>query len=194
MDCTRGLWTRMGGVAALVALVTAGCVTPKGETAQDKRGYVRTMRHETLTRLYSEKPETRASLRSAEGYAVFSNVNVKIFALGSGQGYGVAVDNRTGKETFMRMAELGVGLGLGAKDIRTVFVFHSRPAFDRFVKHGWSFGGEAAASAKAGDQGVASEGEVALDEGVSVYQLTESGLMASAMLSGTKYWSDSELN
>jgi lipid-binding SYLF domain-containing protein len=180
--------------AAVAGLVAAGCVTPKGETTQDKIGYVRNMRHETLTRLYTEKPEARASVEKAEGYAVFSNVNVKIFALGSGQGYGVAVDNRTGDETFMRMAELGVGLGLGAKDIRTVFVFHNRSAFERFVKHGWSFGADAAASAKAGEQGAATEGEVALDEGVTVYQLTETGLMASAMLSGTKYWRDSELN
>jgi hypothetical protein len=34
-------------------------------------------------------------------------------------------DNKTGRDTYMKMGEVGVGLGVGIKDFRAVFVFHS---------------------------------------------------------------------
>ena len=53
-----------------------------------------------------------------------------------GGGYGVAKSNKTGKHTYMNMGEVGIGLGLGAKDFRAVFVFHNADAMNRFVEHG----------------------------------------------------------
>ena len=49
------------------------------------------------------------------------------------------------------------------------------------------------AAAKAGDRGAAVGGEAILD-GVTVYQLTESGLALQATVKGTKYWRSSDLN
>ena len=110
-----------------------------------------------------------------------------------GGGYGVVKNNRTGKHTYMKMGEAGIGLGLGVKDFRAVFVFHSRDVLQRFIDSGWEFGGHADAAAKAGEKGAAVGGEVLID-GVTIYQLTESGLALQATLKGTKYWKDAELN
>jgi len=172
----------------------SGCATAQGETAEEKRAYVHNMKREALTSLFAENAAAKESIKSSEGYAVFSNINIKIFALGSGNGFGIAVDNKSGAETFMRMAEVGVGLGLGAKDIRTIFIFHDRDKFHQFVEEGWSFGAEAAAAAKSDDKGAAAESEASFVEGIEVYQLTDAGLMASAMVSGTKYWKDEDLH
>jgi len=35
----------------------------------------------------------------------------------------------------MKMGELGVGLGLGAKDYRSVFIFHDKATLDKFINH-----------------------------------------------------------
>ena len=53
------------------------------------------------------------------------------------------------------MGELGVGLGLGAKDYRSVFIFHDKATLDKFINEGWEFGGDADAAAKASDKGMA---------------------------------------
>jgi lipid-binding SYLF domain-containing protein len=93
----------------------------------------------------------------------------------------------------MKMGEAGIGLGLGVKDFRAVFIFQSRRDLERFVNNGWEFGRHADAAAKASDQGAAVGGEVLLD-GITVYQLTKSGLVLQATVKGTKYWKDDELN
>ena len=103
------------------------------------------------------------------------------------------VDPKSGTKTYMKMGEAGIGLGLGVKDFRAVFIFHSRADLDRFVNSGWEFGGHADAAAKASDKGAAVGGEVLLD-GITVYQLTKSGLALQATVKGTKYWKDDELN
>jgi lipid-binding SYLF domain-containing protein len=202
----------------LLALVGAAlaCSTPKGGSVEEKRSYVRKMRNDTLREAFAIQPELEKKLASAPGYAVFSNLSTKLFIVGGGHGYGLAVDNQDGGETFMRMAELGVGVGLGLKDFRAVFVFRDRQTLDAFVTRGWQFGGTADAAAKAGDKGAAADVHAKVVEsgasvggvgqastsgtdltagaGIEVYQFTQSGLALSASVAGTKYWRDGELN
>jgi len=186
----------LAGIAgcAVLASISSGCATAQGETAQGKRAYVQNMKCETLTNLFAEHPAAKEGLKKSEGYAVFSNINIKTFELGSGNGFGIAVDNKSGTETYMRMAEIGGGFGLGAKDIRTIFIFHDRDRFHEFVEKGWAFGTEAAASAKSDDKGAAAESEASFVQGIEIYPLTDAGLMASAMVSETKYWQDEDLH
>jgi hypothetical protein len=63
---------------------------------------------------------------------------------------------------------------------------------NKFINEGWEFGANADAAAKAGDKGIAIGGEVVLD-GITIYQLTETGLALRASVRGTKYWKDSDL-
>jgi hypothetical protein len=96
-------------------------------------------------------------LEKAAGYATFKQSDVNLFLLASGHGYGMFVDNKTGKETIMRVASLGYGVGLGVKDLRVVFVFNDPKVMQSFVEQGWQFGGKADASAKYIDTGVAAD-------------------------------------
>ena len=177
----------------LFVLLPAGCATLAGTTPAEKRQSIHTMREEVLTELFKAKPELRSQIKSAPGYAVFSNVNINIALASFGAGYGVAKNNRSNHYTYMKMGEVGVGIGAGVKDFRIVFVFHTQAALSRFINHGWAFGGQADAAAKASDKGAAIGGEALLDD-ISVYQLTQSGLALQATLKGTKYWTDDELN
>jgi len=74
-----------------------------------------------------------------------------------------------------------------------VFIFHNRETMTKFINSGWEFGGHADAAAKASDKGAAVGGEAMFD-GITIYQLTQSGLALQATVKGTKYWKDDELN
>jgi lipid-binding SYLF domain-containing protein len=147
-------------LALLVTFATsapAGLFGPKGDSVEEKRQTVRKQRDEMLAELYRTKPELKERLQKAAGYATFKQTDVNLFLLASGNGYGVLVDNKTGKETFMRVASLGGGVGLGLKDLRVVFVFNDPKVMKQFVEQGWQFGGKADASAKYQDTGVSAE-------------------------------------
>lgn len=174
-------------------LVMGGCATTGDTTPAQKRKAVLDMQQQVLEELYQEKPSVRAQIAAAPGYAVFSNANINVILASFGGGYGVVTNNHTGKRTYMNMGEIGVGLGAGVKDFRIVFVFHKPDTLNRFTEHGWAFGGQADAAAKAGDKGAAVGGEAIFDN-VTVYQLTESGLALQATLKGTKYWKAADLN
>ena len=83
----------------------------QGEKAAKEQKEIRTNTQKILQRLYKAQPAANAAVQHGAGYAVFSNTGVKILFAGSGKGEGVAVDNKTKKETFMKMVELQARLG-----------------------------------------------------------------------------------
>lgn len=177
----------------LLVFVISGCTTTGATTEDQKRRAILNMKQEVLSGLYKVRPGAKSKIAKAPGYAVFSNANINVVLASVSGGEGVVKDNATGKHTFMKMGEVGVGFGFGVKDFRAVFVFHDRGTMRDFVTNGWEVGAHADAAAKAGEKGGAIAGEILLD-GVTIYQLTESGLALQATVKGTKYWKDSELN
>ena len=133
---------------------------PKGDSNEEKKTNIRRQRDEMLAELYATKPDMQKIVKNAAGYATFKEVNVNLLLLATGNGYGMVVDNKTKKETFMRMGSLGGGIGAGVKDLRVVFVFNDRPLMQQFMDKGWQFGGQADAAAKYGETGVAAEQNV----------------------------------
>jgi hypothetical protein len=69
-------------------------------------------------------------------------------------------------------------------------LFEDRKTLEDFVYNGWQ--GDAAANAVAGTEGA--NANTSFTKGLAIYQLTESGLMLKADVSGTKYWVDKKLN
>lgn len=178
--------------AALCLLLVGGCAAT-GKNPSEKRETIQKMRQDVLAELYRVKPAARAQVQQAPGYAVFSNANVNVIFASFSGGYGIVRNARSGRDTYMKMGEAGIGLGLGVKDFRAVFVFDSAATMNRFVDSGWEFGAHADAAAKARDKGGAAGGEVVVD-GITIYQLTETGLALQATVKGTKYWKDDDLN
>lgn len=176
-----------------LALILNSCATSGARSPQEKRQTVNKMRSDVLSELYKLKPQTRSMIAQAPGYAVFSNANVNVIFASFSGGYGVVRNNKTGRDTYMKMAEVGVGFGLGIKDFRAVFIFHDSITMNDFINSGWEFGAHADAAAKASDKGGAVGGEILVDN-ITIYQLTEAGLALQATVKGTKYWKDDDLN
>ena len=184
--------------AAISALLAFSLATVAGkalsETIAEQRAEIQKMRVTTLERLYKVHPAARADVQKAAGYAVFSNVGINLILLSAAGGSGVAHDNRSGKDVYMKMLSGGFGIGLGVKDFRGVFVFSSTEKLNQFTNSGWEASAQADAAAKAGNKGGAAAGAITVAPGVNLYQLTENGLALQATIQGTKYFKNDELN
>jgi len=181
----------------LLALAVIGTsLTPAAfakASPNERREKTRQMHDAVLADLYKQKPELKARIKQAAGYAIFSNVGINLVLASFAGGTGVVVDKK-GHETFMKMGSAGIGLGLGVKDFRGVFIFHDKDKLEKFIAKGWDFSGQADAAAKSDTKGgqIAAAGNVV--DGVELYQLTKNGLALQATLQGTKYWKDRDLN
>jgi lipid-binding SYLF domain-containing protein len=184
----------MKRVILTLALILALPVPAVAASRAEQQAQIQHMRADTLAKLYKAQPGAEGEIRSAYGYSVFSSANLTAFFLTAAYGYGIAHDNRAGGDTYMQMASGGVGLGLGAKDFRVVFIFANKDAYNNFIYQGLDLSGQADAAAKAGAKGGAVSGAEDISPGVRVYQMTETGLALQLTLQGTKYWKDSYLN
>jgi lipid-binding SYLF domain-containing protein len=191
----------LGLATICIALILPSQAEPafgKKKSPDERRATINEMRDEVLDRLYEEQGSAKGQIQDSVGYAVFSNTGVNLFLLSTANGAGVARDTKAGKDVYMNMFSAGGGIGLGVKKFSAVFIFHTRDAFDQFVEEGWNFTGQADAAATTDaedkEQAGAAGGTVGLNDGVTVYQMTEKGLALQATLQGTKYWKNEDLN
>lgn len=180
-------------VSLIIILSITSCAITGSNSKASKRKAVLAIKNKILSDLYLIKPDVRQQVASASGYAAFSNVNLMALLISIGGGHGIVTNNQTGQQTYMKMGELGVGMGAGLKDFRAIFIFHNSASLNRFINTGWIAGLSSDAAIKASDKGGAISGSLAADS-VTIYQLTESGLSMQMTLTGTKYWRNDELN
>lgn len=164
------------------------------KTSEEKRQEIQDMKNEVLATLYEEAPEAEGKIANAAGYAVFSNIGVNLLLVSTANGSGVAHNNETHEDTYMKMFSAGVGVGYGVKDFRAVFVFGTQEALNDFIYSGWAANAQTDAAAVSGEKGDAVDYEIAIAPDVKLYQFTENGLALQATLQGTKYMVDDNLN
>jgi lipid-binding SYLF domain-containing protein len=171
-----------------VFLAGSALAADKSEKKAKKRAEIDAVAATALKEVLSKSPNAKALYDKAYGYAVFDNLKIA-FGISGGGGSGVAVP-KSGKRVYMKMGTAGVGFGLGGQKYQVVFLFETEQTFKSFVDKGWQ--ADASAQAAAADKG-ANVGAT-FKNGVAYYQLTDKGLMASADITGTKYWKTDDLN
>ena len=181
-------------VVAVPAFAENDAVSP-AEAAKERKAIL-AMRDATLKRLYKVKPSVRNEIAKAEGYAVFDANQANVILLVAGNGDGVLVDNTTGQNTFMTMKRLGTGPGLGFKKYKQVLVLKSRKLVDTFKTVGAdvSASGDATIKLSEHQEGKGADHVVSLDPMVSVYQLTDRGVLLQANWGGMAYLPNAALN
>ena len=147
-----------------------------------------------LSALYAIQPNARRDIERAAGYAAFSTFGMKLMIAGGTSGKGLAVNKRTGTQTYMKMLQVQGGLGFGVSKNQLIFVFTNEQSLYNFINTGWEFGGQANLSAMAGGEGGMFSGAAQISPGVYLYQITETGLNATLTVAGTKFFVDSDLN
>ena len=182
--------------AILLSLALISCASaPQSKSEKEqKQEDVRNVANTTLAQLYAKYPAAKSEIAKAAGYAVFSDFGFKFMFLGGAGGSGVAVNNATKQETYMKMAEFQPGFGFGAAKFRIVFIFETLEAFNSFVTSGWEAGANAMASAKTKTEGGALAGAVTVSNGVKMFQLNDEGAIVGVSITAAKYYKDKELN
>jgi lipid-binding SYLF domain-containing protein len=187
-------WTPASGQPLLDALKDAVTGPPTQATIEAARQEVQSAASNALAALYATVPSARGSVERAAGYAAFSTFGMKLLVAGGTGGKGLAVNQRTRAQKYMKMLQVQGGLGFGIDKMHLVFVFVTEDALANFINQGWEFGGQANVSAVDSGQGAMFSGAAAISPGVYLYQITETGLSATLTVSGTKFFVDSELN
>ena len=174
--------------AALLLAAVPMAMAEGDDKKAKKRSKIDSRSSEVLEKVLAESANAKELYDKAIGYAVFDSTKAALGVSGGG-GSGVAVAKPSGERTYMKMGTAGVGFGIGVKTYQVIMLFEKAKVFQNFVDKGWQ--ADTQAGAAAGSKGAAAK--TTFHNGMAVFVRTKKGLMASADVSGTKYWK-SDLN
>ena len=179
----------------LAALVSTGCISAPGATADEKRQAIDDSSDQTIQMIVADKGITQQQIMDAAGYATITNIGTQLLLVGADDGYGVLVDNGSGERTYLDVNSVDFGPGVGIAKYRTLLVFETQEKLDLFKNGQWEFGAGVAAVAKTGDGGGGSaESSSSFDNDVDVYITGEEGLAVSANIRNMDVEVDRELS
>ena len=185
-------------VLCLMTTAVFAADTDKSEKEQAKivkeRAEIDELSAKALANLYEKVPSAERVIDNCYAYATLSNTGMKLGIFGDAHGRGLAVNNETGECLYMRMKEMGIGLGLGVKEYDLIFVIGTEAAWNSFISGDIKFASSAEATANDGVTGDSIEGASIAAKGVWVYQMTKKGLSLDASIKGTKIYPDKKLN
>lgn len=180
-------------VATLVALPIAFCELGSAQEsdaeAVEARQQIDDRVDETLAEFLKSVEDAQALYDRAAGYAVFRVTKAGLGASGAG-GTGAAVNKSTGQRVYMKMGAGSLGFTFGVSRYDIVILFETADRWNAFATGGWDAAATAQAAAGSQHAGASSS----FFNGVAYFQLSNKGLMASADVSGTRFWVDKKLN
>lgn len=176
-----------------LGLGLAGSAWAADAQVEKKRADIRKGVSETLQEFYKADAKLKGEVQKAAGYAVFKTYGGSLIVGGAG-GEGLVRDNKSGKETFMSIAQASAGLQIGVSRTRYLFIFKDAAATQRFIDSGWEAGASASAGAGAGKEKINAGAGAGEFTGGKVYTLTDAGVQAGGAVAGTKVWKNDEIN
>lgn len=182
-------------VMLMMCVMTATALAAtKEEKIQKERTKIEELSEKALKNLYEKVPSAERVINDCYAYATLSNTGMKLGIFGDAHGRGLAVNNETGERLYMRMKEMGIGIGLGVKEYDLIFVIGTEQAWKSFISGDIKFASAAEAAASDGVTGDSVEGASIAANGIWVYQMTTKGLTLDASIKGTKIYPDKKLN
>jgi len=173
-----------------LSLATGGAFAA---TKAEKQAEVQKSTQAALAKFYKAKPELKAAVAKAPGYAVFTTYGVSFLIGGSG-GTGLVHDNKTKKDTYMKLGSASVGFQLGAAENDVLVIFKNAAAVSDFINKGWTTTGGVTATAGAENKSVGGGMANSAMDNSETFTLTKNGLAAGLAVEGVKAWKDDELN
>lgn len=177
-----------------LTLLLALSVTAFAKSAAQQRAEIQDLHVQALEHLYDVTPNAHDTISSAYGYATLSATGSQLGLLGSAHGRGLAVNNHTGEQLYLKMESYQLGIGLGVKEYDLIFVFGTKEAWDSFISGKFKVGGEAEVAATDGYAGGAIEGADIIAKDTWVYQVTTKGLAVGAAIKGLSIYPNRKLN
>jgi lipid-binding SYLF domain-containing protein len=181
-----GVWL---GLSTLLLVASAQLALAQSATKAAQNRTEIDAESATVLKEFLARPGGQALYDKAAGYATFKVTKAGFGASGAGGG-GVAVDKQTGMRTYMRMGAAGVGFTVGVSRYDVVILFETDEKFAAFSQGGW----DSTATVQATAGTAAAELSSTFFNGVAYFQFGRKGLLASADVSGTRFWVADELN
>ena len=175
----------------MLCAMTATVFAANPEKIQKERTEIEELSVKALQNLYAKVPSAESVIDNCYAYAT---LGMKLGIFGDAHGRGLAVNNETGECLYMRMKEMGIGLGLGVKEYDLIFVIGTEEAWNSFISGDIKFASAAEAAASDGVTGDSIEGASIAAKGIWVYQMTKKGLSLDVSIKGTKIYPDKKLN
>lgn len=170
-----GLLFSVLGIAFLSACATA----PR--TVDDKNELMRDA-DSALTQARSGNSSFDSIIRNAPGFAVFPTVGKGGMGIGGAYGRGIVYKNGAAIG-YTDVSQGTVGAQLGGQTYTQILVFENAHALNRFQKGNYEFSAQATAVALQSGEGANAQ----FRDGVAVFTMAESGLMAEAVVGGQKF-------
>jgi hypothetical protein len=142
-----------------------------------KQQECRNAANDALGDLYKLNPAARQRVRQAAAYIAVENISPKIIIVGGGSGKGIAVNNKTGKVTYMQLTDSLEEVSFGLKQYAAVFVFESEKAYNKFLEKPRQLSDQAARLRPAASGPYA--GAFAIAPGVWLYQIANDKFIAT---------------
>ena len=179
------------GIGALSLSLIAG--NAFAATKAEKQAEALKATAAALERFKAKQPDLKETLMKVPGYAVFTTYGVSFIIGGSG-GTGVVHDNKTMKNTFMKLGGASAGFQLGAVENDVLVIFKTTKAMQDFLANGWGASGGVTAGAAAGGAGGGGGQGASAGGDVQTLTLTKNGIEAGLSIGGVKAWKDTDLN
>jgi len=174
--------TLIGCTLLLLVVGMSGCASIPGKTGEEQSKTIDALVKQTLKDIYKQEPKSKEEIGNSVGYAIMNNRFTKIPFFGAGSGYGVAINNKTGKKTYLKIVRFDIGSGLGTRSVRPVITFQNEKKFKDFIDGIWSAraGAELAAKVEdAGASGAAGSDNLPGDKGYLIHFITDTGVLAT---------------
>jgi lipid-binding SYLF domain-containing protein len=162
---------------------------PDAEKVAKERADIDGHAKEALDEFFATVEGGQALFDKAAGYATFRVTKAGVIGSASG-GQGVAVNKADGSRVYMNTGGAGVGFTIGASRYDIVILFETADRLNKFKTGGWDSAATAEAAAGTDRAGAS----MTFFEGVAYFQIRNKGLMASADVSGTRFWVSEDLN
>jgi lipid-binding SYLF domain-containing protein len=183
---------KVGTILCVLLAMSIGVVS--AQSVEEKRQEIRNIASDTLSEVYKLQPHAKNAVADAAGYAAFTITDARQLFIDSGVGKGMAVDNATGQNVFMKTGDVQVGFGLQIKKYAVLFVFGTKKALSDFITSGWKFDGQATVAANDSLAEDSLQGAFPVSADVWMYQVTDKGLEFSPTVRGIRYFKDNKLN
>ncbi|HSQ84434.1 MAG TPA: hypothetical protein VLM43_06875 [Desulfobacterales bacterium] len=174
--------TLIGFTLVFLVVGMSGCASIPGKTGEEQSKAIDSLMKQTLKDLYKQEPKGKEEIGKSVGYAIMKNKFTKIPIVGAGSGYGVAINNKTGEKTYLKIVRFDIGSGLGARSVRPIIIFQNEKKFKDFIDGIWSAraGAELAAKTKdAGTSTAAGSDDLPSEKGYSIHFITDAGVAAT---------------
>ena len=188
-------WRTLALVLPLALLPMAACMSPKGDTVQEKRAHALAMRDEAVQKFCARDPHIKEDMDRYPGYVVWSGGSIHPGILSFAAGYMVATDRTTNQVHYRKLLRFGLGPGFALKGFYGIAVVKNEEMLKKFMSESsFNMGAGAEGSFVFGDFGGSAVAEQTFSSELYSDIYTHTGVALELLVAGVWTWPNKELN